>query len=427
MDMPRGAGLKRRAFLILVALVAFWLGGVLEFHYGAFAPSWVNTVLLYRQPQHGLDLAALQDVFRTIQQYYVKPNPNAEKLTEGAASGMVGALGDKFSRYLTPEEFAADNSFLQGTFAGIGTAVVQQNGKLQIDSVIAGTPAARAGLRVGDVITSVNGESTAGWTADQAVNRIRGKAGTHVVLGLQRGTQSFTKDLVREQIVVPSVSTHVFGRVLYVRIFDFGDRTASEFDQALRDGLKGQVDRIVLDLRDNPGGFVDAANDVISEFVSKGTSTILVRRGGGRDVRKVTGDGHAYNAPLVVLINENTASASEITAGAIKDHHRGELIGTKSFGKGSVQQDFKVRDGDLHLTIATWLTPDGHSINQVGITPDQTVTLANADQQYAVDRTPNTFKQDAQLMTALSRLGGAPVGLVDRPVATIETYAGRHI
>jgi carboxyl-terminal processing protease len=140
--------------------------------------------------------------------------------------------------------------------------------------------------------------------------------------------------------------------------------------------------------------------------VSSGTTTILVQRGGSEEVRKVTGSGHAYTNRLVVLVNENSASASEITAGAIKDHGRGQLVGVKTFGKGSVQEDFKLRDGDLHLTIAYWLTPNRHSIEKTGITPDKTVTLANAQDEYAVEQSPNDFTKDTQLSAALSLLEG---------------------
>ena len=237
------------------------------------------------------------------------------------------------------------------------------------------------------------------------MNHIRGKAGTHVKIRLDRGGQPVDVDMVRELITVPSVVTHVFdNRVLYVRVFEFGDRTSTEFDQALRDNLKGSVNLVLLDLRDNPGGFVDAANDVISEFVSQGTSTILVPRSGKDEVKTVTGTGRAFNNRLVVLLNENSASAAEITAGAIKDHGRGKIVGVKSFGKGSVQEDFLLRDGDLHLTIAHWLTPNRHSIEKTGITPDTTVALAKPTDQYAVDQTPGDFSHDAQLTAALASL-----------------------
>lgn len=393
------------AIVLVVAIVAFYAGSLAEFQFGAFAPDWAKALLLYTPPKSNVDYRTLDDVFTTIQQHYVKPNANGTKLTEGAAAGMVNALGDQFSRYLTPDEYRANQTFLSGQFAGIGASVQQKTDQIVIVNVIPGTPAERAGVRAGDVITGVDGQSTKGWTADDAVNRIRGKAGTAVKLQVSRNGQTLTFDITRENINVPSVATHVFdNRVLYVRIFEFGGRTATEFDQALRDNLKGSVNMVLLDLRDNPGGYVDAANDVISEFVNQGTSTILVSRGGKEEVKKVTGTGRAFNNRLVVLLNENSASASEITAGAIKDHGRAQLVGVKSFGKGSVQEDFPLRDGDLHLTIAIWLTPNHHSIDKTGITPDKTVTLANAQDEYAVDRTPNDFSKDAQLTAALALL-----------------------
>ena len=306
---------------------------------------------------------------------------------------------------MTPEEYALNQTFLQGSFGGIGASVLEKGTVLQVDSILPGTPAQRAGLQVGDIITTVDGQSTEGWTADQAVARIRGKVDTHVVLGIDRNGQPLTLDLVRKVITVASVAAHVFdNQVLYIRIFDFGDRTSAEFDTALRDNLKGPVNRVLLDLRDNPGGFVDAANDVLSEFIRSGTTTILVQRGAKEEVRTVSGTGRAFDARLVVLVNENTASASEITAGAIKDHSRGVLVGTKTFGKGSVQQDFLVRDGDLHLTIAHWLTPNRHSIEKNGIVPDDEVKLANTTDEYAIDRAPNDFSKDTQLAEGLKVL-----------------------
>jgi carboxyl-terminal processing protease len=404
-DNPLMSRAKSIAILLAVAIAAFYAGSLAEFQWGGFAPSWAKTLLFYTPPKTNLDYGALGEVFATIQQHYVTPNPNGVKLTEGAASGMVGALGDQFSRYLTPDEYQANQNFLAGQFAGIGASVIQKDSTIQIASVIPGTPADHAGLKAGDVITAVDGQSTKGWTADDAVNHIRGKAQTQVRLDIDRNGQALSFNMTREVITVPSVASHIFdSKVLYIRIFEFGDRTATDFDQALKNNLKGSVNRVLLDLRDNPGGFVDAANDVISEFVSSGTTTILVERGGKQDVRTVSGNGKAFGNPLVVLVNENSASASEITAGAIKDHNRGKLVGVKTFGKGSVQQDFPLRDGDLHLTIAEWLTPNHHSINKTGIAPDQTVTLASAQNEYAVDQSPNDFSKDTQLAAALALL-----------------------
>ena len=402
--MPKA---RPTAALIAVAVAAFYIGSLTQFHWGGFAPNWVKAALFYQPPRSDLDYSGLNEVFTTVHDHYINPNLDGRKLTEGAASGMVSSLGDQFSRYLTPDQYKSNQTFLSGTFAGIGASVLQKGAQIQLASIMPNTPAARSGLKVGDVVTAVDGQSTKGWSADDAVNHIRGKAGTHVKLRLDRAGQVLEIDLVREIINVPSVATHVFdNRVLYIRIFEFGDRTSSEFDQALKDNLKGSVNLVVLDLRENPGGFVDAANDVISEFVSSGTSTILVKRGGKEEVKTVTGNGRAFTNRTVVLLNENSASAAEITAGALKDHGRATLVGVKSFGKGSVQEDFPLRDGDLHLTIAHWLTPNRHSIDKSGITPDRVVSLAKPTDEYAVDQTPNAYAQDSQLQAALVQVEG---------------------
>jgi len=396
---------KSIAIMLVVAIGAFYAGSLAEFQLGNYAPNWAKTLLFYTPPKSNIDYRALDEVFTAIQQHYVKPSADGVKLTEGAAAGMVNALGDQFSRYLTPAEYRNNQSFLNGQFAGIGASVQQKADQIVLAGILPGTPAEKAGLHVGDVITAVDGQSTNGWTADMAVNAIRGQANTQVKIEVSRNGQTMTFNLTRQEINVPSVASHIFdNRVLYIRIFEFGNRTATEFDDALKNNLKGSVNLVLLDLRDNPGGYVDAANDVISEFVSSGPSTILVERGGKQTKKMVTGNGRAFTNKLVVLVNENSASASEITAGAIKDDARGQLVGVKSFGKGSVQEDFLLRDGDLHLTIAYWLTPKGHSIEKTGITPDKTVALPNAQDEYAVEQSPNDFAKDLQLTAALALL-----------------------
>jgi carboxyl-terminal processing protease len=396
---------RRIALLLAVAIGFFYLGSLSEFQWGGFAPDWVKTLLFYSAPKSNLDLGGLEEIFNTIEQHYVKGNPGGEKLTQGAASGMVTSLGDQFSRYETFAEYQANQNYLNGQFAGIGATVQQSNNQIVVANVLDGTPAQRAGMKAGDVIVAVNGQSTKGWTADDAVNHIRGDANTQVTVTVARAGQTLALTMTREIINVPSVATHVFdNRVLYIRIFDFGSHTATEFDQALKSGLKGSVNLVLLDLRDNPGGYVDAANSVISEFVPSGVTTVLVQRGSKDQVEHVSGQGQAFSNKLVVLVNENSASASEITAGALKDHHRAALVGVKTFGKGSVQEDFKVRDGYLHLTIAAWLTPDRHSIDKVGITPDDVVALASSQAEYSVQDAPNDFANDTQLKAALALL-----------------------
>ena len=400
--MSRG---KSIAILLVVAIAAFYLGGLSEFQWGAFAPDWVKTALFYSSPKSNLDVAGLDEIFNTIEQHYVKGDPGGQKLTEGAARGMVTSLGDQFSRFETVAEYQANQNYLNGQFAGIGATVQQTGSQIVVANVLAGTPAEKAGMKAGDVITGVDGQSTKGWTADDAVNHIRGNANTQVTVAVSRNGQTLSFTMTREIINVPSVASHVFdNRVLYIRIYDFGSHTGTEFEQALKNGLKGSVNTVLLDLRDNPGGYVDAANSVIGEFVPSGISTILVQRGSKDQVERVSGDGLAFSNKLVVLVNENSASAAEITAGALKDHGRATLVGVKTFGKGSVQEDFKVRDGYIHLTIAAWLTPDRHSIDKVGITPDDVVTLPSSQDEYSVEDAPNSFSSDTQLKAALAVL-----------------------
>src|SRR5256714_7675239 len=181
---------KRIAILLVVAIGAFYAGSLAEFQLGSFAPNWAKSLLFYTPPKANIDYRALDEVFTTIQQHYVKPNADGVKLTEGAAAGMVGALGDQFSRYLTPEEYRANQTFLSGQFAGIGASVQQKADQIVLVSIMPGTPAEKAGLKAGDVVTAVDGQSTKGWTADDAVSHIRGKAGTTVKLQVSRNGQT---------------------------------------------------------------------------------------------------------------------------------------------------------------------------------------------------------------------------------------------
>src|SRR5207244_6684773 len=246
-DNPLMARLKNIAILIVVAIGAFYAGSLAEFQWGGYAPDWTRSLLFYTPPKSNVDYRVLDEVFTNIQHHYVKPNPNGVKLTEGAASGMVNGLGDQFSRYLTPDEYRSNQNFLNGQFAGIGASVQQKGEQILIASVLPGTPAEKAGMKAGDVITGVDGQSTAGWTADDAANHIRGKAGTEVRVQVSRNGQTLNFTLTRQEINVASVAMHVFSnRVLYIRVYDFGSRTATEFEQALRANLKGSVTRIVL-------------------------------------------------------------------------------------------------------------------------------------------------------------------------------------
>jgi len=397
---------------LVFGLAGLYLGALFEFN----APTSVNNYLaplFGSKPASGLDTQSLEQVWEVIQRKYVRTNVSQGAAFDGAAKGLVGSLntqfGDAFSAYLTPGELQRNREFLSGQFAGIGATMGtdKTTNRLMIVSVLHGTPAEKAGLKAGDIVTKIDGVDTTGTTVDQAVTKIRGVAGTQVNLTILRAGTTHDVPITRQVITVPTVYSHTFPKhVLYLQITDFGASTTSEFDTALRNGLNAGATKVVLDLRQNPGGYVNAADAVISEFVQSGKTVTLVGRDGSKEEHDVSGHGAAFTQKLAVLIDDQSASASEIVAGALKDNHRATLVGVKSFGKGSVQEDFNIRNGgDLHLTIALWYTPSGISIDKNGITPDRAVKLVATTDRYDVQDAASNPANDAQLQAALALLG----------------------
>ena len=388
----------------------FYLGMLFEFHVGPDVNQLISPAL-FAGPVNGLDTGTLNQVFQLMQANYAKAGLSPKDAFNAAAKGMVHNLvanppyRDNFSVYFTPEELRQNQQFLAGAFGGIGATMSSRNSQLTVTAVLPGTPAQVAGLQVNDVVTRIDGRDAAGVSVDDAVQKIRGKVGTHVVLTVSRSGKTREIDITRALITVPSVrSKDVAPGVLYIRIYDFGEHTADDFNKQLSDGLKRGDGKVIFDLRANPGGFVTAADRVVSEFVSSGV-TVTVAERVTRIEHKVTGQGVAFTQKLVVLVDENSASASEIVAGALQDHRRGILVGNKTFGKGLVEQDFPLRNGgDLHLTIAYWYRPSGKSINLVGITPDRVVPLAHPTDLYEVDQPGADPGKDAQLQAALALL-----------------------
>ena len=396
--------------MVLLVPVSFYLGILFEFHAGPDVNQLISPAL-FAGPVNSLDSGTLNQVFQLMQSNYPKAGLSPSDAFNAAAKGMVhNLLGnppyrDNFSVYFTPDELRQNQQFLAGSFGGIGATMSVRNNQLVVTNVLPGTPAKAAGLQENDAVTRIDGKDAAGLTVDQAVQKIRGQVGTHVVLTVLRAGKTREIDIVRAEISVPSVrSKDLAGGVLYVRIYEFGAKTADELDRQLSDGLKRGDSKIILDLRQNPGGFVTAADRTVSEFVSSG-ETVTVAGRTSKEVHKVTGQGVAFAPRLVVLVDENSASASEIVSGALQDHHRALLIGNKTFGKGLVEQDFPLRNGgDLHLTIAYWYRPSGKSINLVGITPDQVVALAHPTDFYEVDVPTADPAKDAQLQAGIAAL-----------------------
>jgi carboxyl-terminal processing protease len=335
-----------------------------------------------------IDMGLIGGVAQLVGQDYVHP-VNPSDLTDYALKGMLANL-DPHSAYMTEQEFRETTQDMSGKFGGIGLEIADHSGVPTVISPIDDTPAARAGLQPGDVIASVDGHSTQGEDLLQVVRQIRGQPGSNVTLGISRGTQTpFDVPVTRSIIRVDSVKSKLEpDNVGYVRISQFGDNTASQLKQAittLKQNAGGKLTGLVLDLRDDPGGLLSAAVDISGDFLDGGT--VVSIRGRSQNDNKVfsaSGKGDLlHHAPIVVLINGASASASEIVAGALQDHHRATVMGTRSFGKGSVQSVIPLNGhGALRLTTALYYTPSGRSIQDQGISPD-VVVEAPKDQQVA--------------------------------------------
>src|SRR6267378_4322838 len=352
-----------------------------------------------------VDTTALQQAIRVIQADYVDGNVDPKKLSHGTVQGLIASLGDPFSAYYDPDQYKRLQEAYTGHYSGIGIYLTFSTSYPTITGTVPGSPAAAAGLQAGDQIVKVGDKDMKGLTSDQASTLIQGPNGSKVTLTIQRGGQTFSVTVTRAEIQVPSVrSTVIADHILYVRLYQFTTTTTDEFHAALTSGLPG-AKGIVLDLREDPGGFITEADHVISEFVASGETFELHDRNGNVERHNVSGEHLATKQPLVVLVDANSASAAEIVAGSLQVHKRAKLVGTVTFGKGSVQQDFPLNDGaDIHLTIRRWYLPNGVTIDKKGLTPDIPVTLASPNDEYDVLQPTKGYAKDTQLNTALGVL-----------------------
>jgi carboxyl-terminal processing protease len=305
------------------------------------------------------------------------------KLMDGLKQGLVSASGDPYSEYLSPEKATEFSGQLNGTFEGIGAYLGKNDqGNVIVISPVDGFPAKKAGLQPRDVIVEINGEDATAYSVDQAVEKIRGPKGTNVKLRVIRNEkEDLSFDIKREEINIPSVETKVIdNKIGYIKITRFGDDTAELTRQAAEKFKADGVNKVILDLRGNPGGYLDAAVDVSSLWLKN--NVVLTERRDGVTIKtyKSRGSAPLLGIPTVVLIDEGSASASEIVAGALKDNNAASLVGVKSFGKGSVQQPQTLENGGiLKVTVARWYTPGGKNIDKQGIQPDKTVDISVDD------------------------------------------------
>ncbi|MFA5263857.1 MAG: S41 family peptidase [Opitutaceae bacterium] len=382
-------------------------------------------------PNRNLNRSAdyLREVLKVVNENYVASDKASfEKLTREAMHGMVETL-DPHSEFLEAREFQDLDEEMRGDFGGIGIQVESRDGHFVVIAPIAGTPGDRAGISRGDEIISINGVAVgAGTPMDDIVDKLRGEPGTKVSLRLYRKKADKNIDLtiVRERIKVDSVreARVLEGGVGYIQLIEFSDRTGDEFADALDGLLKQGINSLVLDLRNNPGGLLDAAVYVSEIFFRKGELIVFTegRRPQDHEEFRSENDGEPVNIPIAVLINAGSASAAEIVAGALKDTGKAVIVGERSFGKGSVQSIFKLRDGEgMRLTTARYFTPSGVTIHGKGIEPQVDVEMSLDDdenlrlQELRTDlKTPEQFKErfgfapvtDCQLKAALDALKG---------------------
>ena len=340
-----------------------------------------------------------------LDKYYVEEFDET-LVEEMLFSGMAAGVGDRYTYYMSEETLEQYLENTNGNFDGVGIEVyTTQDGEVVISRVMEGQPAQQAGMQEGDVIIGVDGEDMRGKLVSDVAAKIRGKVGTEVTIEVLRKSTGETLKMTmkRAVVVMESVDSRMInGKIGYISISGFKENTYDQFKAALdalqKDGMKG----LVLDLRDNPGGLVKSVYQIGEELLPEGTMVYTLDKQEKREDLKC--DGEYLDIPLVVLVNENSASASEILAGAVKDTGRGTLVGTQTFGKGLVQRLFTLPDGSgLNVTIQKYYTPKGTSIHGIGIEPDETVQLGEKYRKIALADIP--AGQDAQLQKALEVLG----------------------
>jgi len=346
------------------------------------------------------------EAWNIVHEQYVNQPVDDTLLMQGAIRGMMDAVGDDYTYYMDPHIYDIETSSLSGEYQGIGAYVDTRGDFLTIVSPIEGSPAEAAGLRPGDMIVAIDGENMEGFTPEEARQRVLGPAGTTVVLTVAREgePEPLEFSIVRAKITVPSVTGEMLDNgIAYIDINTFGDNTTNELRAKLDELLAENPKGIILDLRFNPGGYLHTSVEVMSEFIDDGVVLIEQYGDGSRDTYQALGNGRATNLPMVVLINEGSASASEIVAGALQDYGRAELVGMQSFGKGSVQSFSPLSNGQgaARVTIAKWLTPKERAIQDVGLTPDHVIEMTEED--YDNDRDPQLDKAVEILMGLIAQ------------------------
>jgi len=379
-------------FLLSVATALGWQIGVQmerqrsQMQYSEFVERFALTgsgATYIEDPEKEVDMELLWTVWRLIDRHYVDPDSlQVDKLRFGAVQGLVRGVGDPYSAFMTPKESNDFQEVLRGELEGIGAELTMRDGRIVVVAPLKGSPASAAGLIPQDVITNVDGKDMSGVSLQEAVHLIRGPKGTDVTLTVFRPKISDKLDITitRDEIKVPSVEYEVIetgtGSVGYIEINQFGENTVSEARASAKALADEEIAGVVLDLRFNGGGYLDGAIDIASIFLTDGKIVSVHRRGEEVESHYAFGDPIIPDLPMAILINEGSASASEIVAGSLQDHGRATIIGKKSFGKGTVQEVVDLPEGSsLRVTVAKWHTPSGKDLSEEGVVPDLEVEM----------------------------------------------------
>ncbi|MBI5753696.1 S41 family peptidase [Candidatus Peregrinibacteria bacterium] len=384
-------------FYVLVAIVSFAIGWEAS-RLGWFTTNMVkvetnnNAGKIFDQSKKNVDMGLFWKIWGELEDKYVDENViKNESMVYGAIKGMVNALSDPYTVFMTPEESVQFSESLEGTLEGIGAELTVKDKNLIIASPLKKSPAEKAGLLSGDIIYKIDGKSAENMNLVDAINKIRGKKGTTVTLTIIRKKldKPFDVTIVRDSIDIESVTEEKLPNgIVYLSVNQFNDKTNDEFGKYISELILNEPKGLIIDLRYNGGGYLDIAVQLLSYLMPKDTSAVIIKeRGKGDNTLYTNGNPKLLNVPLVVLVNDGSASASEIVAGAIQDHKRGVLMGVKTFGKGSVQEVEKFSDGSsLRVTIAKWFTPNNRTINKVGLIPDVVVEISDEDIKKTYDR-----------------------------------------
>lgn len=370
---------KNSAFIIvlIIAVASYALGFNLGKKGFIFQPKEFKVVNQKDTPKN-VDYQLLWDAISTVNEKYIEKPVNPQKTLYGAVRGAVSAAGDPYTDFFEPTQLQSFKSDLKGSFGGIGAEVGKKNGQIVIVAPLDDSPAKKAGLLAQDIIVQVNGKSAQDWSVEQAVSEIRGEKGTTVILSIYREgkTKPFDVSIVRDNIVIKSVKWQVKEinnkKIGIISLSRFGEDTLNLFNKAVDDFINKSISSLVLDLRNNPGGYLQTSVDIASAWVPKGKVVVTEAKSQGMpEVFNAEGGNRLSKMRTIVLINGGSASAAEILAGALQDYKIAKLVGEKSFGKGSVQELIELKQGGaVKVTVAKWITPSGKNLNKDGLVPD---------------------------------------------------------